>query len=199
MTQLDFDHHSSSYNEDLNKGISFSGESHEYFGENRIAFLKEYLNLHLGEIKSIVEFGCGIGNNIQFLNQYFPNTHITGLDISVESLQIAEKRHASYANITYKTLQDADASINADLIFVNGVFHHIPHQNHPETHKKLHTMLNRGGNLCLFENNPFNPGARWVMKRIPFDRDAVMINPYQLKQDIIDFGYRNIVLPEANL
>jgi len=32
------------------------------------------------------------------------------------------------------------------------------------------------------------------MKRIPFDRDAVMINPYQLKQDIIDFGYRNVDL-----
>ena len=34
-----------------------------------------------------------------------------------------------------------------------------------------------GGLLALWENNPFNPGTRWVMKRLPFDRDAVLLAP----------------------
>ena len=34
-----------------------------------------------------------------------------------------------------------------------------------------------GGVLALFENNPWNPGTRLVMKRIPFDRNAQTISP----------------------
>jgi hypothetical protein len=34
-----------------------------------------------------------------------------------------------------------------------------------------------GGTFALWENNSWNPGARWVMSRIPFDRDAVMLSP----------------------
>lgn len=194
MAQSDFNQHSKSYNENLNKGLSFSGESQDYFSEKRIVFLKEYLKPSFHKIKSIVEFGCGVGNNIQFLNQYFPNTHITGLDISAESLQIAKKRYDSHTNVSFKKLQDTDISMNADLIFVNGVFHHIPHHDHPEILKLLHTMLNANGHLCLFENNPFNPGARWVMKHIPFDKNAVMINPYKLRQHINSFDYLNVEL-----
>ena len=27
--------------------------------------------------------------------------------------------------------------------------------------------------MALWENNPWNPGTRYVMKRIPFDREAI--------------------------
>ena len=32
----------------------------------------------------------------------------------------------------------------------------------------------------MFDNNPLNPGARWVMSRIPFDRDARMVSSYRV-------------------
>jgi len=194
MMYPDFDEHSASYNEDLNKGLSISGESHNYFSEKRVAFLKEYLDPHLNEIKSIIEFGCGVGNNIQFLNQYFPHTRIIGLDISEESIQMARKRYAAQTNISFKKPPDTDSLLKADLVFVNGVFHHIPSSNHLKTLELLHRMLRKGGHLCLFENNPFNLGARWIMKHIPFDRDAVMVNPYQLKRRINNLGYLNVEL-----
>jgi len=33
-----------------------------------------------------------------------------------------------------------------------------------------------GGLFSFWENNPWSPGARYVMHRIPFDRDAVMVS-----------------------
>jgi hypothetical protein len=37
------------------------------------------------------------------------------------------------------------------------------------------------GVLAVFENNPWNVGARMVMRRIPFDRDAVPLSPPALR------------------
>ena len=39
--------------------------------------------------------------------------------------------------------------------------------------------LRPGGIFSLWENNPWNPGTRYVMSRIPFDRDAVTLTPHE--------------------
>ena len=36
--------------------------------------------------------------------------------------------------------------------------------------------LRPGGVFALWENNPWNPGTRLVMRRIPFDRNAVLLS-----------------------
>ena len=77
-----------------------------------------------------------------------------------------------------------------DLVFVNGVFHHIPPKDHGVNLDYIQSSLKPGGLLVIFENNPFNPGASWVMSRIPFDRDAVMVNPFHLLKQ---FRSRNFV------
>jgi len=194
MTKLNFDQYSRSYNEGLHKGLSLSGETSDYFAESRVIYLKEYLRNSQKEIYSIIEFGCGIGNNIRFLNQYFPNAEITGLDISEDSIDIARDKFSEKANIRFDIVTHNKNLDKADLVFINGVFHHIAIQNREENLKFVTSLLNTGGQLCLFENNPFNPGARWVMSRIPFDKDAVMINPYRLKQTITGLNYSKIEL-----
>lgn len=37
--------------------------------------------------------------------------------------------------------------------------------------------LRPGGVFAFWEINPWNPGTRHVMSRIPFDRDAIMLTP----------------------
>ena len=46
------------------------------------------------------------------------------------------------------------------------------------------------GYFALFENNPWNPGARLVMRRIPFDRDAIMLSPRHAARMLILSGRR---------
>jgi hypothetical protein len=49
--------------------------------------------------------------------------------------------------------------------------------------------LKPGGLFALFENNPWNPGTRYVMSKIPFDRDAVMLRASETSRRLVDGGF----------
>jgi S-adenosylmethionine-diacylgycerolhomoserine-N-methlytransferase len=49
---------------------------------------------------SILEIGCGTGVNLIKLNELFPDSKITGLDVSPEMLQVARTKTSRNANIT---------------------------------------------------------------------------------------------------
>ena len=50
------------------------------------------------------------------------------------------------------------ARATADLVFCNGVFHHIPPADRATAVEYLYRCLRPGGLLALWENNPWNPG-----------------------------------------
>ena len=62
-----------------------------------------------------------------------------------------------------------------DLCYTNGVFHHIPPDQRTKALSSIYNSMKLGGYFCFFENNPFNPGTRYVMNKVPFDKDAVTI------------------------
>lgn len=190
---LDFDQFADSYNNDLMKGLCLSGESPSYFAKQRVHYVYEYLKAAGKQTDFITEFGCGIGNNIEFLARYFSESQILGLDVSQESLNMAQRRFKSNPKITFeRATTDWPNGQKADLIFVSGVFHHIPPKDCLQNLQRLHKFLKKGAALFIFENNPFNLGTRWVMKRIPFDRGAVLVNPYTLTKQLASLGYCNI-------
>jgi hypothetical protein len=49
-------------------------------------------------------------------------------------------------------------------------------------------LIKPGGGFALWENNPWNPGTRWVMSRIPFDRDAVCLNQTETRKRLAEAG-----------
>jgi hypothetical protein len=69
------------------------------------------------------------------------------------------------------------------------VFHHIPVSERAGAMRYVFDFLRPGGCFGLFENNPWSPGARLVMKRIPFDRDAVMLWPAETRRLMRDAGF----------
>jgi len=82
--------------------------------------------------------------------------------------------------VRFRTVEHVEAEAGGyDLCYVNGVFHHIVPDERPAALTLIHRLLRPGGTLALFENNPWNPGARMVMARIPFDRDAQMLSPLE--------------------
>ncbi len=76
-----------------------------------------------------------------------------------------------------------------DLAYCNGVFHHIPLDQHAPAMKHIFDALRPGGILALCENNPWSPAARYVMSRIPFDRDAIMVWPRQARRLAREAGF----------
>ena len=50
--------------------------------------------------KHIVEVGCGTGYNTKKLGKLFPNSEITGIDVSSDMLAIAKKKVDQYNHVT---------------------------------------------------------------------------------------------------
>jgi SAM-dependent methyltransferase len=160
----------------LNQGIRLSGEGMLFFIEGRLNLLQQRTR-EMGPVSRILDFGCGLGYASHRLRQMFPAAEITGADTSRNALEAARQKHGSpgVRFITVDELQNDPAKY--DLCHVNGVFHHIPPAERPQALGLIHRVLRPGGRLALFENNPWNFGARMVMARIPFDRDAQMLSP----------------------
>lgn len=131
-------------------------------------------------LSRILDFGCGIGDTSKFLAELFPNADIFGVDISDEALEYAHQIHGS-ARISFYNFYDFPKIKTVDLCYTNGVFHHIMPEERTEIIAQISKVLRPGGYFSFFENNPWNPGTRLVMKRIPFDREAQLLTSLNAK------------------
>jgi SAM-dependent methyltransferase len=165
------------YQEMLNQGIRLSGENQEFFIRGRLQSLRVRLGSHFSPAR-ILDYGCGIGTAATHLAALFPGSQIVGIDTSENALDYATETHGS-DRIRFAKLADLESQGEFDLCYVNGVFHHIDPPSRPRAITGIYRALREGGALALFENNPWNPGTRMVMSRIPFDRDAQTLSPLE--------------------
>ena len=184
----EFDEVSANYEEVLNRGISLSGESVDYFARKRVdhtAKLHAYID---GKSETIMDYGCGTGGSVGYLLEAFNPNNLVATDISDKSLQVLKKK---YNSPRIKAVNPAanDAKANCDLCFCNGVFHHIMPKDREEAAKFLYNSLNNGGVFHFWENNPWNPATHLVMRRITFDRNAVKIFPHQAAKLLKSVGF----------
>jgi SAM-dependent methyltransferase len=178
---------SEQYAEMLERGIRLSGESQEFFIAGRLRHLARALPAGFHPAR-IVDFGCGIGHTASWLAQTFPQAHITGVDTAENALAWAAARYAS-PRVSFCRVAELGGQESFDLCYTNGVFHHIEPADRPEALRLIRGALRPGGALALFENNPWNPGARMVMSRIPFDRDARPISPAAARRMLRAAGF----------
>jgi SAM-dependent methyltransferase len=137
---------------------------------------------------STIEFGCGTGSNVPFLIELAGATSVVGIDTSGRSLEVARNTLGS-PKVRFLGLSEYDAQGKADLVFCNGVFHHIPPSDRAASVEYIYRCLRPGGLLALWENNPWNPGTRYVMSRIPFDHDAITLNTRQSRRLVMAAGF----------
>jgi len=175
-TKPEFDSYAQNYDQALQQGLSVSGEAKEYFAEGRVAFLQKCLSKIKYQPQRVLDFGCGTGTSVPILHAIPDVTFAQGIDLSAESIALAEKMH-SQDNRRFCTLADYQPDGSFDLVFCNGVFHHIPLDQRAKAIETVYQSLKPGGIFALWENNPWNPATRYVMSRIPFDKDAITLTP----------------------
>lgn len=175
-TTPEFDSYAQNYDQALQQGLSVSGEAKEYFAEGRVAFLKKCLNKIKYQPQRVLDFGCGTGTSVPILHAISGVTFTQGIDLSAESIAQAEKMHGQ-VHRRFCTLADYQPEGSFDLVFCNGVFHHIPLDQRAKAIETVYLSLKPGGIFALWENNPWNPATRYVMSRIPFDKDAITLTP----------------------
>jgi SAM-dependent methyltransferase len=178
------------YGQLLDQGLRLSGESRDFFLRGRVAELLRQLpeGFRAGRI---LDFGCGTGDTSRHLASVFPMAEVVGVDNAANALGWAASHHAG-PRVRFEHLDGFDASGEFDLCYVNGVFHHIAPERRPGAVGRLSRALRAGGWLALFENNPWNPGTRMVMRRIPFDRDAIPLAPPETRRLVVSAGLRVI-------
>jgi len=187
-TDAEFDDVAADYDEQLHRGVSLSGERKEYFAEARVAWLKQRLGHGLESVHTVMDYGCGTGSAIPYLRDTLRARTILGVDVSSASLETARALYGS-ESIRFVRPTDYAPRGQVQLVFSNGTFHHIPPRERPSVLRYLANALAPGGWLAIWENNPWNPGTRMVMKRIPFDRDAITISASRLARLARDAGF----------
>jgi len=169
----EFDQYAKGYDDALNAGLRFSGEGKDYFASKRIKWLKRQLENHGSPSSgfSLMDYGCGTGGSIPaFRKEFFPEK-IIGVDISKESILLAGQSFTQ-PNIAFSSIADYHPDASLDVVFCNGVFHHIPPQERDQCVRYIFDSLKPGGVFAFWENNPWNPGTRFIMSRVSFDKDA---------------------------
>jgi SAM-dependent methyltransferase len=170
-----FDSFAQSYESDLDQALSISGEDKDYFARARIQWVRKRLR-DLGVApRSAMDYGCGIGNGAVLLRELLGVDSVVGLDPSVRMLEAARSRYSD-VGIRFLSCEEYSPSAEIDLAYCNGVFHHISPAERNETAGFILRSLRPGGLFAFWENNPWNPGTRWVMSRCAFDRDAVPLS-----------------------
>lgn len=171
MSEPEFDQYAKKYDQVLSTTIPESLNENSYFAEYKIALIAHLLgNKHPSRI---LDFGCGAGRSLPFLDKYFPNADLWGYDVSPASISIAAQRvprahlFSNWEMVTGESF---------DIIVAANVFHHIPPAQRQKTLERCHGSLSTGGKMFLFEHNPYNPATRWIFEHCPFDADAEMLN-----------------------
>lgn len=161
------------YEKQLMRGVCLSGQSREHFIRWRIRLIKHLLK---ESPKRILDFGCGEGASYPFLKEAFPEALVEGYEPSGELVSVAKALYGRQGALFMSKLEKINTN-QYDLVYTNGVFHHIKPEDRAEILKKIRKALTSKGILAFWENNPWHLGTRIVMSRIPFDRDAQTISP----------------------
>jgi SAM-dependent methyltransferase len=170
----------SDYGDQLARGLSLTGESADYYALRRITRVGEIARALGVAARGVLDFGCGTGTSLPLLREVFPEARIVGFEPAQELAEIAAKAAAT-VDAEVLVGDELSASRFADVVYSNGVFHHIPRGDRGRAASSLSRALRAGGLAFVWENSPFNPGTRLVMSRIPFDRDAVLLTPRELR------------------
>jgi SAM-dependent methyltransferase len=186
----EFDAYADNYDEALAMGLSITGESKDYYASARVWWLAKRLAKAKWPVRTVMDFGCGTGSGVPFLFDGLGAKLVHGVDVSQASLDTARQMHAR-DGATF-ALIDEPIAATFDLAFCNGVFHHIPVAERHRAAAYVFDALVPGGLFALWENNPWNPGTRYIMSRVPFDRDAIVITPFEARRLLRDAGFEII-------
>jgi SAM-dependent methyltransferase len=189
MTSTEFDNYAAKYDSVLDETLAVSGEDKRYFAKARIAWLAGCIQRLQDQPRSVLDYGCGIGTATPFLLELIQAESVLGTDISSKSLDIAKQTYGSQ-RAQFLLFDQYQPCGSIDLALCNGVFHHIPPDMRDSAVNYIHCSLRPGGLFAFWENNPWNPGTRYLMSQCPFDRDAIVLTPHEARCLLRAGGFR---------
>ena len=169
----DFDAYAKNYRDIHSQNVKLSGADSYYFAEQRVTMLEAY---EKNESLKVLDLGCGDGVSEIFMQKYFSNWRVEGIDVSKESIEMAKTQQLSNANFAvYDGINIPFADNSFDIVFVAGVLHHVEFSLHDAMMTEMKRVLKEGGRLLIYEHNPYNPLTKYLVKTCVFDKDAKLL------------------------
>jgi SAM-dependent methyltransferase len=199
-----FDNFSDNYHQSLNDILSISGENTAFFAIERVKWMKQKIARFFPELKinKVLDYGCGTGDTLPVIDVAFHPDRLIGADLSVRNIELASKNHTSY-KYTFCNVESIPNNLKCELVYCNGVFHHIPIKERNKAANIIYNSLTSNGILAFWENNPWNPGARYIMYKCPFDENAISVSPVEAKRLLKENGFKiidvsfNFIFPKS--
>jgi len=189
MSPAEFDRFTTSYEEDLAKSLAVTGEDRKFYAQRRIDWTARCCERLKYRVRRILDYGCGDGANAPILAAAFGSEHVMGVDISAASIALA--RQANYGErVSFLCTSDWTPDGTTELAFTNGVFHHIPPSDRQTCLAAIRRALHPGGLFAFWENNPWNPGTRYVMSQCAFDKNAIAISSREARKILEQVGFK---------
>lgn len=185
---IDFDSYADDYDQQLGHGLSATGEEKDYFANGRIALLGSRLQEAGETVHTVLDFGCGTGGAAPIFFDHLGCHAYVGVDESARSVSVAADALTDL-NTRFDTVASFQPTGDIDVAYANGVFHHIEPDDRVQAASLVYSALRPGGYFALWDNNPWNPGARYVMSKIPFDRDAQMLSAGVAARVLTEAGF----------
>lgn len=192
MERAEFDRFAEEYKSLHGKNIASSGEGPEYFAEYKMKDLKRIVEaVSATQLNGFfLDFGAGIGASVPFFRKHFPSAHLTCVDVSKSSLEIASSNFgeaAEYVTFDGAYLPFADNSF--DAAYACCVFHHISPEEHIHHLRELRRVLKPKGIIMVYEHNPFNLLTVRAVNSCPFDENAILIKADAMRSRLKSAGF----------
>ncbi|WP_309381006.1 class I SAM-dependent methyltransferase [Cerasicoccus frondis] len=178
----EFQQTTDSYEAMVQEAINFSGQDHDHFTRVKAQCLLDITQRLLGPVadQHFLDIGCGIGLTDAHLCEHVGQ--LTGVEMHPDIVAKAQERNptATYYAYDGSRLPLDDASV--DLAFTICVMHHVPPAQWNHFCAEAYRVVRPGGLFVVFEHNPWNPLTQWVVSRVPFDADAVLLSAWRTLQ-----------------
>jgi len=193
--ESEFDEYAFNYEAIHKKILKITGFDPDYFAEYKIKEVFNYLKKqdNIPNRINFLNYGCGTGKTEKFIKKYFPKSHIYSIDISSESIKIAQQNNKGLLDVEFKVFNGLEIpyAVNFDLILAANVFHHISPSKHISALKALYSKLAEKGYLFIFEHNPFNLLTVRAVKDCELDKNAKLLKPYYANKILKKSGFKN--------
>lgn len=151
-------------------------------------------------IKSVIEFGSNIGNNLKAIKSLIPDVELSAIEINENAIEILKKEQQ--IKVYAQSILDFEPDYKRDLAFIRGVLIHINPDQLQNVYEKLYNSSNKYIIIAEYYNQtPVSIPYRGHSERL-FKRDFAgeMLDKYP-DLELIDYGfsyYRDNNYPEQD-
>lgn len=171
----DFDQFATDYRQTHTGNIKkIAGVDSYYFAKQKVVELQRF---EINSERDVLDLGCGDGATALYMSELFPAFSIKGIDVSGESIVVAQRRAVLNAHFSQYDGNKIPYSENSfDIVFIAGVLHHVKEEKQFALLAEIARVLKPGGRLYLFEHNPYNPFTKYLVNTCVFDKGVKLLS-----------------------